>query len=201
MSENSKTSNTGVTVIKTGLILFVITAAAAFALAVVNSITAPVIAINNTEKTNQSMENVLPTASEFIGVESSGDIDKTVTEIYKATDDSGETIGVCVCVSPNGYGGAIDMVVGVDLEGKVTGVDIINQSETAGLGARSVEPEFRNQYVGKGIISKVVKIDAKADEIQAISSATITSKAVTAGVNTAIESAEKIIKGEQSNGK
>ena len=189
-------TNNASSIIKTGLILFAITAVAALALAVVNNVTYPIIDKNNIEKTNMSMENVMKTAVEFIPTENDGQSDKTVSEIYTAKDDEGNVIGVCVCVSPNGYGGAIDMVVGVDKDSKVTGVDIINQSETAGLGANAVKPEFKDQYIGKSKISKVVKnnvTDKKDDEINAISSATITSKAVTSGVNTAIETAERIM--------
>lgn len=180
-------------IIKTGLILFAITAVSALLLAVVNGVTAPIIESNSIEKTNASMRSVFNDAKDFVPVERDADTDKTVTGIYAAKDESTATIGACICVSPNGYGGAIDMVVGVGADGKVTGVDIISQSETAGLGAKAVEEDFRAQYVGKGTVSKVVKSGAKADEINAITSATITSKAVTAGVNTAVAEAERVL--------
>lgn len=190
--EASQTSE----IIKTGMVLFAITAVAALALAVINTITAPIIQVNNIEKTNVSMKNVMQTAEKFEKIELSEDTDKIITEIYNAVDSDGNTVGACVCVSPNGYGGAIDMVVGVGNDGKVTGVDIINQSETAGLGSKSTEPEFKDQYIGKGTITKVVKAGAKEDEINAISSATITSKAVTTGVNTAVAVAEELLSKE-----
>lgn len=191
MSENNK--NQSGSIIVTGLILFAITAVAALLLALVNSVTAPVIEANNIAKTNASMKSVFQSAKEFSAVELGDEFDKTVTEVYTAKDENANIIGTCICVSPNGYGGAIDMVVGVGTDGKVTGVDIINQSETAGLGSKAVEPEFRNQYVGKGTVKKVVKTGAKEDEIDAITSATITSKAVTSGVNTAIETANSML--------
>lgn len=182
-------------IIKTGLILFAITAVSALLLAVVNGVTAPIIESNSIEKTNASMRSVFKDAKDFVKVERDADTDKTVTEIYLAKDESSATIGACICVSPNGYGGAIDMVVGVGADTRVTGVDIISQSETAGLGAKAVEEEFRNQFIGKGIVNKVVKSNAEAkdDEINAITSATITSKAVTDGVNTAISETERVL--------
>jgi len=189
VKENNQTKS----IIKTGLILFAITAIAALALALLNSVTAPIIEANNIEKTNAAMKNVMSAASDFEKLEDVGEVDKIVSDVYSAKDSGGKVVGVCVSVSPNGYGGAIDMIVGVGADGKVTGVDIINQSETAGLGSNATKPEFREQYVGKGTISKVVKTGAKEDEIDAITSATITSKAVTNGVNSAVAAAESVL--------
>ena len=78
------------------------------------------------------------------------------------------------------------MIVGVDNDLKVTGVEIISQSETAGLGAKCTEDGFKAQFVGKTENIAVTKNGAKDNEIDAITSATITSKAVTKGVNDAI---------------
>jgi electron transport complex protein RnfG len=180
-------------ILKTGATLCAITAVAALLLAVVNSVTAPIIAENTAEKTQAAMKNVMSDAQSFdIAEFSPSDSTEDVTEVYAAKKADGSVAGYCVSVSPNGYGGAIDMIVGIGSDFKVTGVDIISQSETAGLGAKSTEPEFRDQYVGKGTIDKVVKSGAAENEINAISSATITSKAVTKGVNEAISAAELI---------
>jgi electron transport complex protein RnfG len=179
-------------IFKVGIILFAITAVAALALAAVNLCTAPVISKNQKAKQDAAMKTVLPKAQAFSQIDSPD----TVKELYLATDSAGNPAGVCVLVTTNGYGGAIDLVVGVDTEKKVTGVDIISQAETAGLGANAVKPEFKDQYIGKGNIANVVKNDAKANEINAISGATITSKAVTAGVNIAVEAAEDILSKE-----
>jgi len=178
---------------KTGGILCLITAAAALLLSAVNSFTAPVIAENTVKKTNEAMKKIMEDADSFerakyILTEDTAD----VTDVYIAKKN-GVDEGVCVLVSPKGYGGSIDMIVGIGIDMLVTGVDIINQSETAGLGARVVEEDFRIQYVGKGIVDKVVKNDAKDNEINAVSSATITSKAVTKGVNEAVTIAEDFI--------
>ena len=170
---------------KIGAILCAITAVSAGILAFINDLTAPVIAENNIKKRDAAMMRVLPDAKSFekLDYESDG----LVTEIYSAGEE-----GVVVLCEPNGYGGAISMVVGIDSEGKVSGVDITGQSETPGLGANCVNEEFRNQYSGKSGEIKVVKNASKADEIDAISSATITSKAVTKGVNAAIVAAAEL---------
>jgi electron transport complex protein RnfG len=85
---------------------------------------------------------------------------------------------------PNGFGGAIDMVVGIDNNGAVTGISIIKMSETSGLGTNAAKPSFKDQYIG-GTGNFAVNKDG--GEIDALTGATITSRAVTRGVNSAVE--------------
>ena len=173
-------------------------------LAVVNNVTAPVIAANNAKKQAEAMQKVIPGAAGFLDENlamkfllSSGDAaDKVsnISQIFEAKDSNGNTAGYAVMVNPNGYGGIISMVVGVSEDGTVTGVDIISQSETAGLGARCTEDGFKAQFAGKKANITVAK-GGNGDEnsIDAISSATITSKAVTSGVNAAIDAVEWLV--------
>ena len=178
-------------IIKTAVILFLITGIAALILAVVNNFTAPIIAENSAKKQAAAMQNVLKDA-EFSEENLAENVDDPeISEIYKAQKD-GSAAGYVVMVNPNGYNGAISMVVGIDAEGKVSGIDIISQSETAGLGANCVKDEFKDQFVGKSGEISVVKNDPKDNEIDAITSATITSKAVTSGVNKALAAAEML---------
>lgn len=178
-------------IIKTAVILFLITGIAALILAVVNNFTAPIIAENSAKKQAAAMQNVLKDA-EFSEENLAENVDDPdISEIYKAQKD-GSAAGYVVMVNPNGYNGAISMVVGIDAEGKVSGIDIISQSETAGLGANCVKDEFKDQFVGKSGEISVVKNDPKDNEIDAITSATITSKAVTSGVNKALAAVEKL---------
>ncbi len=112
-----------------------------------------------------------------------------VDEVVYAYNSSKENIGVIVTITDkDGYGGNIKMTVGIDMEGTITGLEILEISETAGLGMKAADKEFRNQYVGinadKVVYTKNGKTDA--NEIDAISSATITTAAVTDGVNGAI---------------
>lgn len=167
---------------KIGAILCAITAISAGILAFINDLTAPVIAANNEKKRDAAMMRVLPDATGFEKLDFEGD--ELVTEIY-----SGGDAGMVVLCEPKGYGGAISMVVGIDAEGKVSGIDITGQSETPGLGANCVNDDFKGQFTGKNGELKVAKNASKADEIDAISSATITSKAVTKGVNAALRAA------------
>ena len=188
-----KTKSPGI--IKTGIILFLITGIAALILASVNNITAPMIAANETEKQMTAMTTVLPDAEKFDELTDVVKIDG-VFGIY-AGKNGDETVGYAVLVESMGYGGAISMVVGVDLDGKITGIDITNQSETPGLGANCAKDEFKNQFVGKTSEITVAKNNAKENQIDAITSATITSKAVTKGVNIAVEAVKNIEGGNE----
>ena len=160
--------------------LFLITAIVALLLAGVNSITAPRIAAINAEKTQKAVEEVLPGGGDLLPEGSYDTMDGMVAEVYRS-----ET-GFAVKVLPMGFDNTITMMVGVDLEGKVTGIAIISHTETAGLGAVAADKgedgqAFRGQFVGKSGELEV------GTDIDAISSATITSKAVTEGVNMALK--------------
>ena len=156
--------------------LLIITALVALALAGVDSITKPIIAQLKEQKTQQAVEKVLPGGGSELTL--SGD-----NGIVKAA--YGSDIGYAVLVEPNGFGGAISMMVGVDKEGKILGVSIISHAETPSLGAiaadkTSAGENFRNQFIGQtGTL-------AVGQTVEAISGATITSKAVTEGVNAAV---------------
>ena len=111
------------------------------------------------------------------------DIKATVDEVCEAADK-----GYVVTVTDKeGYGGDIKITVGVTKDGTVSGVSILSISETAGLGMRATEAKFQDQYVGKTTDKFYVSKDGgEGEPIDAISGATITSRAFTGAVNTAI---------------
>lgn len=175
-------------IIKVGFILFVITALSALLLAFANKITAPIIAENNRIKTEEAMRLVLPEAETFTKAGIDG-----VDEVY--IGNVGDNfVGVCVVSSANGYGGAVKVMTGISAEGEVTGIDILGHSETPGLGANAEKPEFKSQFAGKTTGIGVSRGKATGNEINAMSGATITSKAVTEAVNKALEAAQLLIK-------
>ncbi|MDR2650286.1 MAG: RnfABCDGE type electron transport complex subunit G [Clostridiales bacterium] len=98
----------------------------------------------------------------------------------------GTLLGYVVFTSPDGYSGAVDIIVGIDVDGAVEGVRILQHSETPGLGANASDPAFIDQYKGKSGDLKITKAAPGDNEIQAVTSATITSAAVTKGVNDAL---------------
>ena len=117
-----------------------------------------------------------------------------VKSFYKGTKN-GETVGYTVtAVSERGYGGNIEVTVGYSADLKITKVKITETSETAGLGLKASEPDFIDQFAGRGETLEVIKnSDPTTDgkNVAAISGATITSKAVTNAVNTATELVEQ----------
>ena len=175
-----KTESTVMYVLRLALTLLAITAVVAAALAGVNSITAPAIAELNAQKTQEAIELVLPG-----GGEEKADFPATalVSKVY-----AGDA-GYAVEVTPGGFDNTITMMVGVDTEGKVLGISIIKHTETAGLGAVAAAgtpagENFRGQFVGA---SGSVSVTKDGGTMDAITGATITSRAICAGVNAALE--------------
>lgn len=178
-------------IIKIGVILFAITAVSALLLAVVNKVTAPIIAKNQTEKTYASMSEILPAAYDFEVIEVKEG--SNIKEAYKALDSSGLDVGYCIISTAYGYGGELSVLTAIS-ENKVVGIEILSHSETPGLGAKATEPEFKDKFSNKTAGIKVVKKDATNNEINAMSGATITSSAVTDCVNAALEFASEVEK-------
>jgi electron transport complex protein RnfG len=174
-------------IFRLGSILFLICAIASLMLSLTNNITEPVIEQRNIKANNESRQEVLQAAKEFKEVTNvKGDL---VEEVYQGEKD-GELVGYTIKTAPKGYGGNVEVMVGISNDGKISGVKIGNHSETPGLGSKAAEPSFKDQYNGKSIENplNVVKGNASNEsDIVAISGATITSKAVTAGVNAAMD--------------
>ena len=152
----------------------------ALCLAAVNSVTAPAIAKLNEEKTQAAIQAVLPGGGKEVEF-----VDETglVSVVYK-----GEA-GYAVQVAPGGFDGPITMMVGVDFDGNVLGISVIKHTETAGLGAvaaatTSAGEAFRAGFVGQ---SGSVAVTKDGGVIDSITGATITSRAVCAGVNAALD--------------
>ena len=179
-----KTESTVKYVLRLALTLLVITAVVAGALAAVNSITAPAIAALNAQKTQDAIELVLPGGGEKVEFPETA----LVSTVYAS-----ET-GYAVEVTPGGFDNTITMMVGVDKAGSVLGISIIKHTETAGLGAVAAAgtpagESFRNEFVGA---TGSVSVTKDGGEVEAITGATITSRAVCVGVNAALEVVAKM---------
>jgi len=173
-------------IIKTAAALFVITLVAAIFLAFVYDITKEPIASQRQNVRDIAMREISPAASNFEPLEFPGQFKDKITSLYFGIND-GETVGYIIGVSPRGYSGKIDMLIGIDTDGVITGVKIVQHTETPGLGARVTNEEFIGQYTGRSGFLSIVKIPSEENEIQAITAATITGNAVTQGVNDALE--------------
>lgn len=169
------------------LSLFLIALIATLLLALVNNLTAPKIAEANKASEEEARRTVFSSAATFKENTFDGNT------YYIAKDGSGKTIGYVFNTSNKGYGGQDTATVGVDVNGKVTGVvpgDLSN--ETPGLGQNGSKPKFLQQFVGKSGTISVVKNNPGPNDIQALTSATITSTALTNDVNDALKLYAKI---------
>ncbi|MDA3845803.1 MAG: RnfABCDGE type electron transport complex subunit G [Vallitaleaceae bacterium] len=178
-------------IIRNGLILFAITVIAGTLLGITNEVTkAPIIEAQKA-KTQDALANVFENADfgDEIALDAALITEYPFVSSYYEATINNELAGYAFkVVTSEGYGGNIEFIVGLSIEGHITGIDIIKQAETPGLGAKAAEPEFKDQYIDKKTeVLTVVKNDAPGDlEISAISAATITSKAVTNAVNQVI---------------
>lgn len=189
MANEKKSAGSGAYYLRIIGTLFVITVIVSVALACVNMVTKPTIDRLAEEKRLASMAAVMP--GDNMTYTLTDDTFDSVTGINLA-EENGTLKGYCVQVSSNGFGGAISMMVGVDAECNVTGVEILSMSETAGLGSRASEESFREQYVGR---TGTINVKSGDNAITPISGATVTSKAVTLGVNNAIAAVQALTGG------
>lgn len=167
--------------------LLLITSLAAACLGAVNGITRERIAINAAEKTRKALEEVLPGALDMQLIDDKG---SGIVQAVYAPAATSPVQGYAVQVAPNGFGGEVVMIVGLDGEGKVCGLSIVSHAETPGLGAVAAAATpagegFRGSFTGKTGTLTVGDIDA-------MSGATITSQAVVDGVNAALDYVSKL---------
>lgn len=187
-------------IIKNTLILTAITVVSGLLLGVVYNVTKEPIAQAQENTKQEAYRAVLADASSFKTLDfdaestlslltENGYASDTITEVAEGKDNSGETIGYVISVqSSEAYDGTLDLSVGIATDGTVKGVEMLSISETAGLGMKADEAEFKDQYKDKNVENfTVTKTGEDGDNmIDAISGATITSNAVTNAVNSAL---------------
>ncbi len=176
--------------------LLVICLVATTLLAFTNSITAEKIALNAVETENASRNVVLPDGASYSEVTT---VENGVT-YCTGYDKIGNEIGYIFTAGAKGYGGTVSVMVGMDKEGTIVGLEILSHSETPGLGANAVKDDFKGRFAGKSGILTVDKVSNDGQNIQAITAATITSKAVVSAVNTITETYTQIMTGGGTNG-
>ena len=168
-------------IIKTAVALFLICAISAGIVAFVNDITDDTIDANNLAAANEAKSAVLTAAESFEDVTLS---DGAVGWIGKNAAE--ETVGYVFSTSASGYGGKVEVMTGFDTEGKVTGVQILEISETPGLGMRAKTKDFLDRFLNTNTQLSIVKGEKSSNEkIEALTSATITSRAMVKAVNAA----------------
>lgn len=146
-------------------------------------VTAPVAAQKAEEMRVQSMRELVADADTF----------DTLAGGAVAAKKGGATVAYIVPAETKGYGGKIKMLVAVTADEKVIDYAILEHNETPGLGDNAQKPEFRAQYAGKGAeLLEVTKDPANHDNIQAMTGATISSRAVTNGVRAAVAAVHEL---------
>ena len=175
--------------IKDALVLFVITLISGVSLGFFYQLTkAPIEKVKMEEKFKLNDEEtamIEAVNTELVG-QNFGNV--KITEVADALDESGNNIGyVIASTSSDGYGGDVSISVGITKDNIINGIEFLAIAETPGLGMRATEDEFKTQFNGKkGAVLSVTKSgNAGEAEINAISGATITSRAVTNAVNAA----------------
>lgn len=113
-------------------------------------------------------------------------------------DAEGNEAGYVFTTGAKGYGGTVSVMVGMDTEGNITGVEILSHSETPGLGANATKADFKERFIGKNGALTVNKNSNEGQNVQAITAATITSNAVVKAVNLATETYNQIAGGENN---
>ena len=188
--------------------LCVITVIAGFLLGLVYNVTKAPIAAQEEKTKQEAYKAVFADASEFKNTDFDQDAvqkvldekglgQNTITEIAQAVDQNGKILGYVFSVTnPEGYGGDVSLSVGVRNDGTVNGYETLTINETAGLGMKATEDEFKSQFKNKKAEQfEVVKDGSGANDdakIDAISGATITSRAVTSAVNSCIAYADSL---------
>ncbi len=188
--------------------LCVITVIAGFLLGLVYNVTKAPIAAQEEKTKQEAYKAVFTDASEFKNTDFDQDAvqkvldekglgQNTITEIAQAVDQNGKILGYVFSVTnPEGYGGDVSLSVGVRNDGTVNGYETLTINETAGLGMKATEDEFKSQFKNKKAEQfEVVKDGSGANDdakIDAISGATITSRAVTSAVNSCVAYADSL---------
>lgn len=186
-------------IVKDTFAITLITLVAGLALGVVQDITADPIAQQKLLAQQKACEAVFENAESFGAVDlgdkteelqqyldENGYEAQTIDEVMGAIDKDGQEIGyVFTVTSSEGYGGDIQFTMGVQSDGTLNGISILSISETAGLGMKADTEAFKSQFADKKTERfSYTKSGAQAeDEINAISGATITTNAMTNGVN------------------
>ena len=163
--------------IKLGVILALFCAIAGASLAVVHAITSDIIAARQEQELMSRLQELAPQAERFekMQPEAGG--------TYYLGWRSDAIVGAILEGSAKGYGGDIRLLVAVDAEGKVSGIRVIEHSETIGIGARALQPEFLQQFSGHAHDEPLVA----GKNVDVIAGATVSSRAVMSSITNALE--------------
>ena len=155
-------------------------------IAIVYFITAPVAVKTAAGIKTDAMKSLVVGAQKFNPIKNKPD--------WFTAEKDGKIVGYVVPAESKGYGGAITMLVAVTPQGKIIEFTILESKETPGLGDNASKDPFRNQFKGKAVKDlEVTKDPTKTNNIQAMTGATISSKAVTKGIKEAVQEVTQFV--------
>ncbi len=187
-NENVKALLSGDGIVNLMVRLGIITLCAGLILGLAYTVTKTPIEQQTIKQETEARMEVLPQADDFKKLDVEPDEGfAIVQQVYQGTA-SGQPVGYTFAITTKAFSPNLKMTVGIDMEGRVSGVNISSHEETPGLGANATNPEFLAQYVGvDGSYTVVKSATGETGEINAITGATITSKGVTDAVTAARE--------------
>jgi len=157
------------------LLLAIAASLAAWALSLTYKNTKPIIDAYAKQQAKKARKGALPEASKFnlvnIGEQ----------EYFIGYDERGKRVGVSIRIKTQGYSGPIEMIMGFDMEGEITGLKILNQIETPGLGSKIMEEWFSKQFIKLKAENLSFTKEDPQGKVEAITAATISSRAVLEG--------------------
>jgi electron transport complex protein RnfG len=183
-------------ILRLGLILFTVTAITGIVLGLVYQITLEPIRRTQERLRDEALSGALPEGRSFTPLEVAPGSDPTIRDVQRASD-GGRLVGYCLTLTPKGYGGPIELVVGITDKGHLRAIRVLSHSETPGLGAKAPLPAFSGQYENREAERLILVKTAPSgnNQVQAISGATITSSAITDGANAALDYWRKNLEG------
>ncbi|MCI7086017.1 FMN-binding protein [bacterium] len=170
-------------IIKPVLVLTLICAVVTFALAYVNSVTAPIIAKSQEEEAQKARAEVLKDGDTFTKIDVDN-LPQTVTEVYRAENGAGYVF----MLTAKGYGGDMKLICGINSSGEIEECKTLSHNETSGLGSKTAEDPYCSQYSGKTADT--------LNQVDAITGATISSNAYKNAVTDALEAYKTVKEAE-----
>jgi len=182
----AKKEDSGLKVIS---VLTIISLVAAFLLAYVNKATLQPIEVNRKAEMKDAIKVVLKGMDKLSLPDEPQEkiIDNSPVKYFDARNEAGEVAGYAMLVkAPNGFSGDFDLMVGLDSTGTVLETYILVHQETPGLGDGMKKEGFRQQFSGKNMMNFRWKVKKDGGDVDALTAATITSRAFTRGVERAL---------------
>ncbi|MGE5554487.1 MAG: RnfABCDGE type electron transport complex subunit G [Betaproteobacteria bacterium] len=179
------------------IVLTIVSLVAGAALAYTYQATMPRIRVNEAKARQEALKSVVPGTQRFttttVKVQLTGATGKTESrevEVYRCVDGAGKLVGLAYIAEPSGFADTIQVMVGLDpVARKILAIRVLDLKETPGLGVKVKEEKFTRQFKGKSLSDAFVAGRSGTD-VQAVTGATISSKAVARGVK---ESAEAVL--------